>query len=672
MKNIRISLKLPLVIATLAAIFVLALGAVLYQSSKAALLKTQYEKLRALNDAKADHIRHYLKGFHSDIIQVAKNPYTQEAIAQLSASWKELETPEATLRSLYIENNPYPEDDRSLLYHPGDETSYSTAHARYHPWFRSFLELKGIYDVFLFDLDGDLIYSVLKENDFATNINNGPIQNTALSDAYEIARKSNIPGEDFFTDFKPYGPSSNLLASFLSVPVLDRAGVKTGVLVFQISMDRFTEIMQIGNDHTGVSYLVNRDGTLRSRPKNIDEAALASAKVPQATIENALKGNPNVTATTDFRGVPVVSASSPVNFLDHTYIVMTEIETAKAFGAIEILKSEVLISAFTAFAAMAFAGAWLARMVTRPLSRISETLSNLSLGMTETQVPERDRQDEIGKIAHAASQFRDTLLRNTEMSEALLQSKLNLEKEVLDRTSSLQEANQELEEFAYRTSHDLRSPLVSSIGLLRTVEEDVQAGEYTDVPECLMLVRQSLEKLDVLVRDILSLTRIKHMEEPEEEVDVAELVEESIAKFGHMDNFDRVTIRRDIQEGLKPALKRSRFQLIVENLISNAVKYQDVTKADPMIHIVARENDDGFEFFVEDNGIGVPEDQRDKMFVMFKRFHPNVSFGSGLGLYMMKKSADILGGELRYDDPGDGSIFTLTIPGAGSAGLAAA
>ncbi|MEC7575772.1 MAG: ATP-binding protein, partial [Pseudomonadota bacterium] len=65
---------------------------------------------------------------------------------------------------------------------------------------------------------------------------------------------------------------------------------------------------------------------------------------------------------------------------------------------------------------------------------------------------------------------------------------------------------------------------------------------------------------------------------------------------------------------------------------------------------------------VEDNGLGVPEENQNQLFTMFKRFHPKVSFGSGLGLYMMKKSADILGGEISFEPLKKGSAFILKVP----------
>ena len=98
----------------------------------------------------------------------------------------------------------------------------------------------------------------------------------------------------------------------------------------------------------------------------------------------------------------------------------------------------------------------------------------------------------------------------------------------------------------------------------------------------------------------------------------------------------------------------------LENLISNAIKYSDQSKDRPSISITYTRNDKDVTFSVEDNGIGIPKEHQSKMFGMFNRFHPKVAFGSGLGMYLMKKSAKTIGAALSYEDTGSGSKFTLT------------
>lgn len=102
--------------------------------------------------------------------------------------------------------------------------------------------------------------------------------------------------------------------------------------------------------------------------------------------------------------------------------------------------------------------------------------------------------------------------------------------------------------------------------------------------------------------------------------------------------------------------------MILENLISNAIKYQDTKRQTSYIKISTYNDGNSFVLEVEDNGLGIPEEQQDSLFTMFKRFHPRTAFGSGLGLYLMKKSADVLGGKVTFQSLEEGSIFRLNIP----------
>ena len=228
--------------------------------------------------------------------------------------------------------------------------------------------------------------------------------------------------------------------------------------------------------------------------------------------------------------------------------------------------------------------------------------------------------------------------------------------------NALVEANAELEEFAYRTSHDLKSPLVSSIALLDITEKAIKSDDIDNAVHSIQLIKASLHKLEKLVEDILTLTRTKKETIAPQIVNVADLIDTTLAQLDHMDNFERIQIQKKYDFDKTLVTQTSRFRHIIQNLISNAIKYQDPKEEQPFIKISTRSEDDKFILDLEDNGIGIPTEKQGNLFEMFQRFHPRVSFGSGLGLYMVKKSADLLGGNVSYKDTSDGSLFTLTIP----------
>jgi signal transduction histidine kinase len=159
--------------------------------------------------------------------------------------------------------------------------------------------------------------------------------------------------------------------------------------------------------------------------------------------------------------------------------------------------------------------------------------------------------------------------------------------------------------------------------------------------------RKSLNTLQVLIEDILDLTKIKNLDEESSPIDFTAELKKILDNLSNMEGIDDIVISQDLQFQKTLSAKENRLTLIMQNLISNAIKYKDLGKENCFVKISTYEQDGLFVLDVEDNGIGIPEDKQADLFLMFKRFHPQAGYGSGLGLYMIKKSAHILGGKYR-------------------------
>lgn len=233
------------------------------------------------------------------------------------------------------------------------------------------------------------------------------------------------------------------------------------------------------------------------------------------------------------------------------------------------------------------------------------------------------------------------------------------------KTMDLEHANMELEEFAYRTSHDLRSPITSSIGLLDMAKRSIEKGQNDTALSGIDYASKSLSTLKKLIDDILTLTKTKSLSEAPEKISINSLIEDSLNVLSYMENVDRLTIIKHFDLNEDIFSKRLRLKLIIENLLSNAIKYQDMTKTDSYIKISTHTSETNPSLFcirIEDNGLGIPKEYQGDLFSMFKRFHVQAAEGSGLGLYMIKKSARIIEGEIMFTDTDNGSIFVLTAP----------
>lgn len=254
----------------------------------------------------------------------------------------------------------------------------------------------------------------------------------------------------------------------------------------------------------------------------------------------------------------------------------------------------------------------------------------------------------------------------------MLRQKHIIERRVHEQTEELRNArndlllaNEELEEFSYRTSHDLRSPLISAVSLLDVSRQSFKSGHSDKAFESLDLALSSISNLLTLVEDILTLTKTQKLQEDSDNVNVKDMVRGALDKLSYMQHFDRIHIHIDIDEELTFHTKTSRLQLIIENLLSNAIKYQDLNEATPCITVSAFTSGTQHILRIEDNGLGVPADKQDQLFKMFQRFHARTSYGSGLGLYMVRKSADILCGHIVHSAGREkGAVFTLYLPTA--------
>ena len=177
--------------------------------------RTQTERsLKQSGEIQAKAVQDYLGTIQRDLLVMSRNQVFLSALADFSSAFAALPEPQKTLQKLYITDNPNPTGQKEALDAASDGSEYSRLHAQYHPWIREFLQTGGYYDIFLFNTSGDLVYTVFKELDYATNMNTGQWRATDLAAAFK-AGLAGRPGEFSFFDFKPYAPSNDAPASFI-------------------------------------------------------------------------------------------------------------------------------------------------------------------------------------------------------------------------------------------------------------------------------------------------------------------------------------------------------------------------------------------------------------------------------------------------------------------------
>ncbi|MEP4805076.1 MAG: cache domain-containing protein, partial [Hyphomicrobiales bacterium] len=289
--SISLAAKVPLLVATCAALAAIAVGTSSYFFTADRIHADTKSKLEALTLNRAHELENYLKSIEKDLLVTAKSPSTAQAMSKFTSAWNTLVTPAETLQSDYITNNPNPTGEKHKLdVAPGFNT-YNQVHKSYHGFFRDLMEARGYYDIFLIDPDGNLVYSVFKEADFATNLVTGEWSKTDLGNAFSAAL-SIKPGEYKFFDFAPYAPSADAPASFISTPIMSGDKV-LGVLAFQMPVDTLNSLMSDtrGLGETGETIIVGEDLKLRNDSSFSEENDILSTTFETELLTPVLDGS---------------------------------------------------------------------------------------------------------------------------------------------------------------------------------------------------------------------------------------------------------------------------------------------------------------------------------------------------------------------------------------------
>jgi PAS domain S-box-containing protein len=223
----------------------------------------------------------------------------------------------------------------------------------------------------------------------------------------------------------------------------------------------------------------------------------------------------------------------------------------------------------------------------------------------------------------------------------------------------LKKINYELDRFVYSASHDLRAPLSSIQGITNIAEMESPSEIQR---QYLQMIRDSIARLDDFIKAILSYSRNTRMEVQLEEIDFRQLTDTMKLNLQSMKGAERLRVKCSIN-GSGPFYSDSfRIGIILNNLYSNAIKYQDLQKEISECEIVIEVSPDNAVITMSDNGIGIPPQYLKNIFEMFYRAH-DISKGSGLGLYIARETAVKLRGSISVEsDYGRRTTFKVILP----------
>lgn len=234
----------------------------------------------------------------------------------------------------------------------------------------------------------------------------------------------------------------------------------------------------------------------------------------------------------------------------------------------------------------------------------------------------------------------------------------NIHEQVI-KTEELQRTNDELDNFVYTASHDLRTPVLNIDGLLQLMKTKVPAGDRIEVQNLYERMGKSVQQLKQTISDLADVTRIQRDQaEDTHWINLPELVEEF--KVNHQLLFEGTDaiLETDLAEEELCCISRKHMRSLLDNLLSNALKYRHPQRT-PHVQIKLEIENGYYKLAIHDNGIGIAQEHQGKVFDMFKRFH-SYSSGSGIGLYIVKKIIEKYEGRIQINSaPEIGTTFTI-------------
>ncbi len=264
------------------------------------------------------------------------------------------------------------------------------------------------------------------------------------------------------------------------------------------------------------------------------------------------------------------------------------------------------------------------------------------------------------RITFAPARDEDDNIFGVTVIMANITSERSAEQQMLFKNRELLKANKELDKFVYSVSHDLRAPIANTIGLITIMKAEGVEGEMLRYAN---MIESTMRRMDAFIHQILDYSRNNRLELKLETINCRELIEEMLEDFGYYNaSAQDIDFRLKVPEDAPLFSDRQRLKIILNNLISNAIKYHDEGREGKYIEVAITADEKNTYLSVKDNGQGIKAEHIPHLFEMFYTANLRAE-GSGIGLYILKDATEQLKGKIEVDSYfGEGSEFLITLP----------
>lgn len=320
------------------------------------------------------------------------------------------------------------------------------------------------------------------------------------------------------------------------------------------------------------------------------------------------------------------------------------------------------------------------RLIIQPVARLALSAKRIARKDLDFSI-DKEGEGELSALSVDMEQMRQELQNYQHLMESWteeLQAEVARQTEDIQRqqaelrrhTVKLEQSNKELEQFAYVASHDLQEPLRMISSFLSLLEKRYKGQLDAKADEYIHFAVDGAERLKRMINDLLAFSRVATQGAPLEPRALSAALQEAISNLRL--KIEEQHARIEIEPLPEVMADHSQLVQLFQNLLDNAIKYR--SSHTPEIRIYAQPSENSFCLIhVSDNGIGIPDDYKGKVFMVFHRLHNDATIcGSGIGLSVCKKIVERHGGEIttKQNETGGTTIsFSLLLANPSEAGL---
>ena len=447
MKTLRISAKLPLIIVGLCCLAAGAMGLMAVSAAHNILESQARTRLSSIAHAQIASTEAALNAMRTSIVSQSNSPVFRSTMTSLIGASEAIPGDKTEfLQTRYITENEHPYGQRQKTDYVEGRDAYNRAHRKAHPYFRSLTEKNNFADFYLLDEKGYVLYSVMKNEDFAVNLGAADHAKQGLARAFAriMSDPANAP-QFVFEDFGDYALLGTPYSAFMATPILASNGAIIGVFAVRIEPAALQPSADAaeGLGETGVLFAVGADGRIRI---GNDAGSQQPATDQDGPVANALEGAQGVQTGTSGQGASVISAFGQVQFEDSLWAIVAQQDTSELFAQAAVLEKSVIERGGLLLLVAAIIAIVVSKSLTRPLNRVRQSMISVAEGDLTDHGPAAWRGDEIGDIATTLDRLRRSLLeaRSTEERAAVLGAALQAASAslmIVDKDLGVQHAN---------------------------------------------------------------------------------------------------------------------------------------------------------------------------------------------------------------------------------------